>query len=337
MRNNNWRNVMIVIGVIVLAAGSAYKFLHPPQAKPLPEQTENQIIEQAPVERLQGMKPFAAEKYKTEPTITVWVAERHEVISIKLEKYLEGVIAKEMVPDWPLEALAAQAIASRTLTIAAIENGTIRNLHNTDVSTAKEELQAYAPEKINDKVRAAVHETRGQVLLYGDSLIHAIYSSCNGQMAATKEESFPKEIAEPTPYFQVVADTCFEYAPLKEQAWTVKIPGREVATAIGYSGDPRDISILEKGPSGRILWIGAGTTKIYGSDFRRAVGFDRLRSTLVTDMNYDGKDFTFHGQGWGNGVGLCQWGAYTYATQGMKAGDILARYYIGATIKKIWE
>lgn len=45
------------------------------------------------------------------------------------------------------EALAAQAITSRTLTISAIEAKTIRKIHNADISTSKDELQSYALEK----------------------------------------------------------------------------------------------------------------------------------------------------------------------------------------------
>jgi stage II sporulation protein D len=254
-----------------------------------------------------------------------------------LEKYIEGVIAQEMQPDWPLEALKAQAVCSRTLTLIAIEAGTIRRLHGTDVSTAKEELQAFAPQKVNDRVREAVRATRGQVLLYAGGLVNAIYSSSNGQISATREESFPTEIPHETPYFQPVKDNCFEYAPANIQNWTAKIPASQVASAIGYRGNPGDIRILQKGPSGRILFIGAGDKKMYGSDFRRAVGYDRLKSTLITDMSFDGSYFHFKGLGWGNGVGMCQWGAYTFAEQGKKSEEIIKHYYQGVEVKTLWQ
>jgi len=294
--------------------------------------------EQAPdPEPIPGVPAFDVAKYPKEPQIRVYMADRGIIQTMALEKYIEGVIAQEMQPEWPAEALAAQAIASRTLTISAIEAGTIKRLHNADVSTSKDELQAYAPQKVNERVRQAVQNTRGEILLYAGGLVNSIYSSCNGQIGATREESFPKEIDHETPYFQPVADNCFKYAPENIQSWTVKIPGREVAAAIGYNGNPADIRILERGPSGRILFIGAGSKKMYGSDFRRAVGYERLKSTLVTEMNYDGDNFVFKGMGWGNGVGLCQWGAYTYAKDGKLAKDIIAHYYPGTQVKKLWQ
>ena len=310
-------NVPVLIILVLLVIVGAYSLLGPPAQKPTPNTPMPIQDEESPkeVQPIPGVKPLDSSQYKNEPIVRVWISEKSYLESISLERYLEGVIAKEMDPKWPIEALAAQAIASRTLTVHAIEAGTIRNLHNADVSTAKEELQAYAPELVNDNVREAVRRTRGQVLLYGGGLVNAIYSSCNGQIAATKEESFPKEIVTPTPYFQPVVDNCFQYAPSKLQSWTVKIPGSEVAAAVGYTGNPAEITILEKGPSGRILYIGTNDKKKYGSDFRKTVGYDRLKSTLITEMSYDGEKFTFTGMGWGNGVGLCQWGAYTFAQQ----------------------
>ena len=337
---------MIAIVIVLVVAGT-YSLLRPPAQSPTPDimpaptQQAPVPIPQAPapklVQPIPGVETLDVSKYKNEPTVSVWMADKGYVESMPLEKYLEGVIAREMEPDWPIEALTAQAIASRTLTVNAIEAGTIKRLHNADVSTSKEELQAYAPELVNANVREAVRRTRGQVLLYGGGLVNAIYSSCNGQIAATKEESFPTEIATDAPYFQPVTDNCFEYAPEKIQSWSVKIPGPEVAAATGYRGNPADITILEKGPSGRILYIGAGNKKVYGSDFRRSVGYDRLKSTLITDMSYDGQNFTFKGKGWGNGVGLCQWGAYTDAKKGLNAEEIIKKYYIDVEIKKLWQ
>jgi stage II sporulation protein D len=276
-------------------------------------------------------------KYKSEPVVTLWFAETSQVVRLPLERYLEGVLAQEMEPGWPLEALRAQAIASRTLTLNAIEAGTIRKLHNTDVSTSKDELQAYAPTKVNSNVREAVRTTRGQVLLYAGSLVDAIYSSSNGQVAATKEESFPTEFAYAMPYFQPVTDNSFKYTPEAIRSWEAKIPGVEVATAVGYQGDPGDITILEKGPSGRVLYIGAGNQKVYGSQFRKTIGYERLKSTLITEMTYADGQFTFKGSGWGSGAGLCQWGAYTFAQDGSKSEDILRHYYVGADIVKLWD
>ncbi|MBP2650787.1 MAG: lytB 1 [Firmicutes bacterium] len=338
MRNKHKVNFTVIAAFILVIVAGAFTLLRTPAPKLLPEEQFSLPSQPQPqVEPVPGLSQFDTTKYSREPEIEVWLADKQERKRMLLEKYLEGVVAKEMDPAWPLEALRAQAIVSRTLTLNAIEAGTIRKIHNTDVSTDKEELQAYAPEKVNNTIRAAVQSTRGQIILYAGSLVNAIYSASNGQISATKEEGFPREIPYPTPYFQSVADDSYKYTPPDIQEWTVKIPGGEVASAIGYDGNPGDISILEKGPSGRIMYIGVGDKKIYGADFRKAMGFDRLKSTLITEMKYDGSNFTFTGKGWGNGLGLCQWGAYTYALAGVVAEDILKHYYIGIQIHKLWN
>ncbi|SDE22875.1 SpoIID/LytB domain-containing protein [Sporomusa acidovorans] len=337
---NKTLNTALVVGIIAAFVTGVYTLLKPPAQKPTPAPAPapmEQVPAPAPAPQpIAGVPQFDAAKYPNEPQIRVYLADKGTVETMPLEKYIEGVIAQEMEANWPMEALAAQAIASRTLTMSAIETGTIKKLHNADVSTSKEELQAFAPQKVNESVRQAVLKTRGEVLLYAGGLVNAIYSSCNGQIGATKEESFPKEIPHDTPYFQTTKDNCFTYAPEDIKFWTVKIPASQVAAAVGYDGDPADIRIVEKGPSGRILFIGADNKKIYGSDFRRAIGYDRLKSTLITDMTYEDGNFIFKGQGWGNGVGLCQWGAYTFAKEGKVAEDIICFYYPGAEVKKLW-
>lgn len=338
MQRKTVNTAILALTVLFIFSGT-YILLRSPAEKPLPDtpQQAELVPPEEEVPPIPGEPIFDRTKYLQEPKITVWIAEKGSIETMPLETYLEGVVAKEMEPHWPIEALAAQAIASRTLTVHALETGTIRKLHNADVSTAKEELQAYAPEKVNQAVHQAVLRTRGQVMVYGEHLVSAIYSSCDGQISATKEESFPKQLGVATPYFQPVTDQCFQFAPAEYQGWSVTIPESEVAAAIGYEGNPKDIQILEKGPSGRVLYIGAGEKKQYGAEFRRIVGYDRLRSTLINEMIYEDGKFTFKGQGWGSGAGMCQWGAYAYAVQGLSAEAILKHYYANTELVKLWE
>ena len=46
--------------------------------------------------------------------------------------------------------------------------------------------------------------------------------------------------------------------------------------------------------------------------------------------------FIIHGAGWGHGVGLCQVGAAVMAEKGYKFEAILAHYYQGAIIEKLF-
>ena len=50
----------------------------------------------------------------------------------------------------------------------------------------------------------------------------------------------------------------------------------------------------------------------------------------------DTKACHFHGSGYGHGVGMCQWGARGMALDGTSYRDILAHYYPGAEIRKLY-
>ena len=54
---------------------------------------------------------------REEPTLTVYIVDTEEKKEMKLEEYLEGVVAGEMEADWPEEACAAQAILARSFTV----------------------------------------------------------------------------------------------------------------------------------------------------------------------------------------------------------------------------
>src|SRR5687768_8736029 len=58
-----------------------------------------------------------------------------------------------------------------------------------------------------------------------------------------------------------------------------------------------------------------------------AVGADRTVVVVGTPP-----ETTFHGRGWGHGVGMSQHGARGRALAGQKAGAILAHYYAGTTL-----
>ena len=120
-----------------------------------------------------------------EPTISLFINKTGEKKNIKLEEYLQGVVAAEMDTNWPVNALAAQAILARTFTMENIESGRVKKLHGTEASTSVEEFQAYDPTRINDNVRQAVERTRGEVITQDGKLIHSWFSACDGGVSAT--------------------------------------------------------------------------------------------------------------------------------------------------------
>ena len=121
-----------------------------------------------------------------------------DVISIlDIETYLLGVVPSEIGVNAPLEALKSQAVCARSEAVKGLETGKYAGEHH--LLTADVYCQVYSGiGKINDAVRKAVTETKGEVLVYNDTVISAYYASnCGGHSENIEnvwpERSGPKE------------------------------------------------------------------------------------------------------------------------------------------------
>ncbi|MDD2553188.1 MAG: SpoIID/LytB domain-containing protein [Desulfotomaculaceae bacterium] len=277
-----------------------------------------------------------------EPTISLYDNKTGQKKNIKIEEYLQGVVAAEMDTKWPVNALAAQAILARTFTMENIKSGRVQQLHGADISTSIEESQAYDPSKINDNVRQAVESTRGEVVTYQGNYIHAWFSACDGGVSATAEEGLAYT-KEPTPYIKAgVEDGCLSITDPKNVAWEARIPVAQVRSAVqGKAGkDTGPITtaaIAEKGPSGRAQQIKLGGATISGPSLRLALGSEKVRSMLLSDIRVEGGQLVLTGKGFGHGVGMCQWGARRMAEQGKSPEEIVSFYFKDIEIQKQWN
>jgi stage II sporulation protein D len=276
-----------------------------------------------------------------EPEITLYDHRTGEKKKIKFEEYITGVVAAEMEPTWPSEALAAQSVLARTFTLHKIkyENGVPQ--HGADASTDVEEFQAYDPSRITPQVRDAVRKSRGMVIKYKGKYIRAWFHSNSGGRTATALEglAFKKE---PTPYIKSVADPGQQVARPEDKFWSASFPLAEVRAAVldQTGSDPGSIteaSIVKKGPSGRAVTVRLGKVTVSGPALRLALGADRMRSTLLD--KFELRDGALHmaGRGYGHGVGMSQWGACYMAKQGKSYQEIINHYFHGITIDKIWK
>ena len=134
--------------------------------------------------------------------------------------------------------------------------------------------------------------------------------------------------------------------------WTVVYTQQELAELIQRKtqrnlGRIRDLVPLQRGKSGRICLmkiIGENHDLTIGKELeiRRALSNSHLYSSaFVVDKegeDADGfpKSFTLHGAGWGHGVGLCQIGAAMMGAKGYDYDSILAHYYPGASLTKLY-
>ncbi|MGE5391515.1 MAG: SpoIID/LytB domain-containing protein [Deltaproteobacteria bacterium] len=284
--------------------------------------------------------PLSSEviKYKNEPTFSIYRTATGKKENIKLEEYLKGVVAAEVGPKYPLEALKAQAIVARTMTLALIEyeNGT-RGKRGTDISDSHTEFQEYDEKKITPLISKAVDQTRGQVLTYNGKFVYALFHSASKDKTASIEEGFPN-LKNKAGYLKPVPTNGLKYAPAKYHNWTVKIPRSEVKQIMGSkAGSLDDIKISKRGPSGRATSISAGQSTISAVDIRAKIGPDRLYSTVLTNVKPQGDYIVFTGSGWGHGVGMEQWGADAMAKEGKNAKQIVMHYFPNVTWTTLYK
>lgn len=278
---------------------------------------------------------------RQEPTISLFINETGEKKNIKIEEYLEGVVAAEMDPSWEINALAAQAILARTFTMKKIQEGGVRE-RGVDASTDVKEFQAYAPEKINDRVRQAVRMTRGEVVTYKGNYINGwFHADGGGKTAASANEglAFKKE---PTPYIKSVKDPGFNITVPENKSWTARFPAEQVRAAVKQSAgqDPGSITearVVARGPSGRATTVRVGSVTLSAPALRLALGNDQMRSTLLSKFAVEGGALVVSGRGYGHGVGMSQWGARAMAQQGKKPEDIVNFFFRGVRIEKRWQ
>lgn len=256
---------------------------------------------------------------------------------VDLEDYLCGVVPRELMSD-QLEAEKAQAVVARTYALAHLRPGKKYDVTATDKSQVYGGVAAEQP-----ITNQAVEETRGQVLLHEGKLAKdVLFSSTCGGSTVDKERVYA---GLPVPYLKAVACTFCEASPLFR--WQLEVEAdelrQELERSLGKPVQPLTaLAVAERDPSGRVqrlrLQGAEAAWELRGDDMRRHL-FGRneqgqrkaLYSTRFEVEERPG-GFCFRGQGWGHGVGMCQWGALGQARQGKNYRDILAYYFSGTRV-----
>ena len=248
---------------------------------------------------------------------------------LDLEEYLYGVLKNEVDPQWPAEALKAQAVASRTWALYSLNRFASEGY---DVR-ATTESQVYNGVTAEDpRTTAAVDETRGEIMTYQGRPIFAAYHSDSGGFTESSELVWGGTY----PYLKGVPDPYSGGAPRHE--WTVRMDLATFENRVRRSGhmitNVTGIEVAEATPSGRasLLRVSGshGVLLLKGAELRAVLGAD-LRSTLFTVrlVPDDPPQVEFQGRGSGHGVGLSQWGAHGMAEMGRRYQEILSYYYSG--------
>ncbi len=251
-------------------------------------------------------------------------------VTMPIESYVERVVASESDEADSAASLAALAIVVRTFALHQMHGHTEYDLCD---STHCQLLRWKASPVRLTMARAATLATAGETLWFHGRPALAYFGKDCGGYSASPAEIWPG--AHSLPYLPARPDSYCTRDGGHE--WASEITFSDLTAALATHGLARpgwrNLTIAQRGPSGRAIILRADSTAIPAEQFRLAVGeslgWNRLPSTWF-EVVRQGDRFLFHGRGWGNGVGLCQRGAAAMAAEGRSTEEILNRYFPGA-------
>ncbi|MGA2319927.1 MAG: SpoIID/LytB domain-containing protein [Solirubrobacteraceae bacterium] len=192
------------------------------------------------------------------------------VQSVPLEQYVRGVVSAEMPASWPLAALEAQAIASRTYALTAHAGGARFDVY---ADTRSQVYRGIAAETAQTNV--AVSATAGQIVLYEGRPATTYFFASSGGMTENIENVFLGSEAEP--WLRAVSDP-YDSGPA--HSWKLTLSFATVGARLKglLKGAFRGIEVLKRGVSPRIIsanLLGSGgRTLISGPELAARLGLD---------------------------------------------------------------
>ncbi|HEY4133210.1 MAG TPA: SpoIID/LytB domain-containing protein [Gemmatimonadaceae bacterium] len=276
---------------------------------------------------------------------------------VKIDDYLRGVVPLEIgtKSEDDSAAVQAQTVAARSYAYIHLttEPSRIYDVTGGTLDQVYGGVQAETP-----VASEAVESTHALVVKYAGRVVNAPYSSTCGGITAGASEVWRSN---DEPYLQSVSDqipgSSRYYCDIAPRFhWTRTIEGADLNAALArylanYTTVPgkrpgiaREVSINGHTTSGRVATIKIATDRgsfiVRGNDIRyvlRQVGGEILNSTYFSVESATGLDgmlsqLIIRGNGYGHGVGMCQWGAIGRARAGQDFLTILRTYYPGTTV-----
>ena len=305
-----------------------------------------------PIIVVKGLFFFAEEK-KDDLIIKVYQHKQNQIVKMKLTNYLKGVVAAEMPANYRLEALKAQSVAARTYTLKKLPQfggSGCSTKPEADISTNYKYNQAWLSEKemknkwgflpyfyLRLRITKAVEATKGQVLVYNNQLIDAVYHSNSGGQTEASENVWGRKVSYlrsvNSPYDKEDDDTyqhTYEYK-LEEFDSKLGVNLEEKINSNSQSkqklligkGNNKLIKVVKYNESGSVNKINIGQKQFEGTEIRDKLS---LPSTKF-EFSIQADKIVCEVKGNGHGVGMSQAGANGFARHDYNYQQILKHYY----------
>ncbi|WP_234121563.1 SpoIID/LytB domain-containing protein [Clostridium hydrogenum] len=265
--------------------------------------------------------------------------------STSMENYLKGVVGLEMSDYFPIEALKAQAVASRTYALKNLAAKATLG-YDFDDTINYQAYHGYVPADIH--VMQAVDSTKGQVVTYNDALIDSVFSASHGGYTEDVKNVWGYAV----PYLISKSDI-YNGQIVDNSSWSL---GNKVLTnanieatlkAKGYLASTDtfvklDLNSITRYVSGRVSSVAIIYKDLLGTTKTKFITGDKCRTFLnlqssMWNVTYNSTNgiYTFSGKGYGHGVGMSQLGASQRASLGQTYDKILTFYYDSTTINNL--
>ncbi len=202
--------------------------------------------------------------------------EKHTVNVLPIDRYVQGVVPREVPAEWPAQAVRAQAVAARTY--AAFEREAATSYYDICDTESCQVYGGVADE--HPAATAAVKATGGRVVLYQGQPAFTQFSSSNGGYSSAGSQ--PYLAAQPDPY-EASSDN-------PNDPWTATVTSAQIEKAWPVVSKLVSLSFSRDGLGahfgGRVTSVtltgslgGLPTSvKVTGDDFRSRLG---LKSTWL--------------------------------------------------------
>lgn len=274
---------------------------------------------------------------KTDENIKVRVKrlQKDKIDEIELNEYVLGVLAGEMPISFELEALKAQAVASRSYVLKRLDYNKDKDYDVVDSVTNQVYLdnehlkKAWGDNYIKNinKLKTAVNETFNEYLECDGQIADALFFSTsngyteNSELVFNFAVSYLKSVSSPWDKEVTTAFKTTKEMSLQEFYERLNLPYQEKIK----------IENIDRSATNRILKIKINNREFTGREIYNKL---KIRSTDFT-IEQENTNVIITTIGYGHGVGMSQYGALGMAKKGYNYKEILTHYYQNTQIKKI--
>jgi stage II sporulation protein D len=282
-----------------------------------------------------------------ELTIKLYHTDQQEARIVGIKEYVIGAVAASIPPEFPMEALKAQAICCRTLAVKRMGifggSGCKRQpgfdvcndpVHCQGFMDIEERQKVWATryEEFTDKITAAVEDTSEIIMVYNNNPIEAVYHEACGGCTEDSENVWGNKVS----YLRRVECIYCKDSPYWNTTINFSVRDIKRRLAINFNDSLSDkkeipglIENINSTASGRIKKLKIGDMVFHGEDIKNLLGLSSTKFAWKVSA------LSFQVMGHGNGLGLCQYGARGMALLGFPVDEILKFYFTGVELKRL--